>query len=78
MSDILEVKLSIKELLEFKRQELWRKSIKEVYANFHIYIDGEHYKSFRSYRHLNDHLKTKKFFKKAFDREVKCFYSRNI
>ena len=76
--DVVSVDLSIAEILEYKQKQLLRKAIKERHFNYHILLDGEHYKSFASNDKRRNHIQTKKFFKLAWNKEVRLIYDKQL
>lgn len=70
---------NLKELLKAKREaiKLKYKSI-EWLPNHHIFMNEEHYKSFRRRSDLEKHIMTNKFKKLSEDKMVDVFYSKKV
>lgn len=70
--------MDIQSLIALKKQELIQKAKKKsLKANYHIYLNGEHYKSFKTSAKREEHMNTIKFFKKALGKKLCLFYTKN-
>lgn len=67
----------LQSLLALKRQELLEKAKKQALKpNYHIYLNGEYYKSFKTSAKREEHMNTIKFFKKALGKKLCLFYCK--
>jgi len=75
----VDMKMSISEILEFKKKQIIAKYARERSHNYHILLDGEYYKSFIDNSARRRYImNSKRFFRDACDKEVRVIYDKTL